>query len=106
MREYEITFYLNEEDKNRIDNPSGVIAASCVLDDEVHCTADVRMSMYSENVTLVFSEITKDGTLKKCLDDNVGIGAYEIELRKVKCEVQSSHYDFLIINKNDIDLWE
>lgn len=106
MLEIKITFYLNEEDKNEFDNPSGVIAASCTINDEVHCTADVRSTMYSENVILVFSEKTKDGMLKESLDNCVSIGVYKIEVHKVKCKVQRSHYDFLIIEKTTLKLWK
>lgn len=106
MWELEITFYLNEEDKNEYGNPSGVIAASCVIDNEVHCTGDVRSTMYTENVTLVFSDITKDGKLKKTLDDCVSIDVYKTEVRKVKCRVNRTHYDFLSFEKNTIDLWK
>lgn len=106
MEEIEITFYMDEESKNEYDNPNGVIAAACVFDGDTHCTGDVRFSMYLPNVTLVFSDITKDGILKKTLDNCVNNDIYRTEVHKVKCHIQRSHYDFFIIKKTDIALWK
>lgn len=106
MEEIEITFYMDEESKNEYDNPNGVIAAACVFDGDTHCTGDVRTTMYTENITLVFSGITKDGSLKGSLDDCVSSDIYKTEVHKVKCHIQRSHYDFFIIKKTDLDLWK
>lgn len=97
--EIEVTFYLSEKEKKEWDNPKGVLAASCIIDGEVHCTADIRQSMYTMNVTLVFSETTKNGRLKLSLDGCVDIGVYKKVMHKVKCRITRLHYDFFTIDK-------
>lgn len=90
-----ITLYLGEE--------NSIEAANVTLEStgENHCTADVRISDYTQNVTIVLSKSTSKNLLKQSMKRAAYSGAYKEICINVGVDISSDYYTYIMIDKKD-----